>query len=84
VLLVDLIRGLFRGGIHLAPVIDPARDAQARRGAVVTVGCAYSRLVVGQDWVTAYRGRDGMLYRLLVMSSLQLRISDQRSIQVLV
>jgi uncharacterized linocin/CFP29 family protein len=85
VLYVDLLRNLFRGGIFLAPVIEPAADpAPPRRGAIVTVGLAYSRLVVGQDWVTAYRGRDGVLYRFLIMSSLQLRICDHASIQVLV
>src|SRR5205823_14034363 len=77
---VEQIRRLFRGGIHLAPVINPA---DGRYGAIVTVSRAYSRLVVGQDWVTTYRGRDGVLYRFLIMSSLQLRICDHRSIQVL-
>jgi uncharacterized linocin/CFP29 family protein len=77
---VDLIRGLFRGGIHMAPVIA---GSDPRRGAIVTLGRAYSRLVVGQDWVTCYRGRDGVMYRLLIMSSLQFRVCDPRSIQVL-
>jgi uncharacterized linocin/CFP29 family protein len=78
---VDLLRRLFRCGIHLAPVINPA---DGRRGAIVTVGRAYSRLVVGQDWVTTYRGRDGVLHRFLLITSLQLRVCDPLSIQVLV
>jgi uncharacterized linocin/CFP29 family protein len=77
---VEQIRRLFRGGIHLAPVINPA---DGRHGAIVTVSRAYSRLVVGQDWVTAYRGRDGVLFRFLIMSSLQFRVCDPASIQVL-
>jgi uncharacterized linocin/CFP29 family protein len=84
VLLVDLLRNLFRGGVYLAPVIDPERDpVLGRIGAVVTVGPAYLRLVVGQNWATGYRGRDGVHYRFLIQSSLQLRICDPRSIQVL-
>jgi uncharacterized linocin/CFP29 family protein len=80
---VEQIRRLFRGGIHLAPVINPPTDPRGRYGAIVTMSRAYSRLVVGQDWVTAYRGRDGVLYRFLIMGSLQLRICDLASIQVL-
>jgi uncharacterized linocin/CFP29 family protein len=83
-LYVDLVRNLFRGGIFLAPVIVPATDPAARRGVIVTVGRAYSRLVVGQDWITGYRGRDGVMYRFLIMNSLQLRVCDHFSIQVLV
>jgi uncharacterized linocin/CFP29 family protein len=84
VLMVDLLRNLFRGGFFMVPAIDPAHDTPSYRvGAIVTVGSAYSRLVVGQDWVTTYRGRDGVLYRFLIMNSLQLRVCDPRSIQVL-
>ena len=83
VLNVDLLRSLFRGGIYLAPVINEG-DAHDRLGAVITTGRAYSRLVVGQDWVTTYRGRDGLMHRFMIMSSLQLRICDRRSIQVLI
>src|SRR5262249_44146949 len=87
----DLIRSLFRGGIYMAPVIDSATDPvvpsdplnSERVGAVVTLGRSYSRLVVGQDWYTAYRGRDGVTHRFLLLSSLQLRICDPGSIQVL-
>jgi uncharacterized linocin/CFP29 family protein len=81
---IDLIRNLFRGGVHMAPVIAPGNDDEGRRGAIVTLGRAYSRLVVGQDWVSSYRGRDGVFHRFLIMSSLQLRVCDPRSIQVLV
>jgi uncharacterized linocin/CFP29 family protein len=84
VLLVDLLRSLFRGGIYMVPVIEPRRDRnQFRVGAVITLGRAYSRLVMGQDWGTAYRGCQGVLYRFLIETSLQLRICDSRSIQVL-
>jgi uncharacterized linocin/CFP29 family protein len=84
VLLVDLLRSLFRGGIYMVPVIDPRRDPeQFRAGAVITLGRAYLRLVVGLDWATAYRGCQGVLYRFLIESSLQLRVCDPRSIQVL-
>jgi uncharacterized linocin/CFP29 family protein len=84
VLYVDLLRSLFRGGVYLAPVIDPAHDGtRHRRGAIITAGAAYSRLVVGQDWLTTYRGRDGVLHRFLIMDSLQLRICSDLSIQVL-
>jgi hypothetical protein len=38
---------------------------------------------VGQDWGTSYRGRDGVLHRFLLMSSLQLRVCDPLSIQLL-
>ena len=55
-----------------------------RLGAIVTAARAYSRLVVGQDWITNYRGRDGVLYRFLIMDSLQLQVCDPLSIQVLV
>jgi hypothetical protein len=50
---------------------------------VITLGRAYLRLVIGQDWVTAYRGCQGVLYRFLIQTSLQLRVCDPRSIQVL-
>jgi uncharacterized linocin/CFP29 family protein len=83
VLIIELLRNLFRGGVYLAPVVSPAGDPQRRLGAVVTLGSAYSRLIVGQDWVTAYRGRDGVLYRFLLLDSLQLRVCDPLSIQVL-
>jgi uncharacterized linocin/CFP29 family protein len=80
---VELFRNLFRGGIYLAPVIDPTRDDVQRVGAVVTLGRAYARLVVGQDWHVAYRGSNGVQHSFLILSSLQLRICDLRSIQVL-
>jgi uncharacterized linocin/CFP29 family protein len=82
---VHLLASLFRGGIYMAPVIDRSHpdDPHGPRGAVVTVGRAFASLVVGQDWVTSYRGRDGVLYRFLIVSSLQLQISDPLSIQVL-
>jgi uncharacterized linocin/CFP29 family protein len=83
-LIIDVLRSLFRGGIYLVPVIDPARDPFGRQGAIITVGSAYSRLIVGQDWVTSYRGRDGMLYRFLIMSSLQLRVCEPPSIELLI
>lgn len=90
VLVVDLLRNLFRGGVFMAPVIDSTTDNYSfqniryrRMGAIVTVGRAYSRLVVGQDWLTAFVGRDGVLYRFLITDSLQLRVCDHLSIQVL-
>jgi uncharacterized linocin/CFP29 family protein len=85
VLIVELLQTLFRGGIFMVPVIHPDLDPHhSRRGAVVTIGRAYSRLVVAQDWTTNYRGRDGVLYRFLLMDSLQLRVCEPASIQVLV
>jgi uncharacterized linocin/CFP29 family protein len=83
ILLVDLLRNMFRGGIFMAPVINSETDGKKRVGAIVTVGRPYSRLVVGQDWVTTYRSRDGVLYRFLILNSLQLRVCDPASIQVL-
>jgi uncharacterized linocin/CFP29 family protein len=86
VLLVDILRNMFRGGVYMAPVIDPGVDPGllgCRAGAIVTVGRAYSRLVVGQDWVTAYRGCGGVLHRFLILNSLQLRICEPLSIEVL-
>jgi uncharacterized linocin/CFP29 family protein len=83
VLLVDLIRSLFRGGVYMVPVIDSTRDPQTRIGAIITVGRAFSRLIVGQDWYTAYRGRNGLTHQFLLMSSLQLRVCERASIQVL-
>jgi uncharacterized linocin/CFP29 family protein len=85
VLIVELLRSLFRGGVYMVPVIRPELDTDRhRRGAVITLGRAYSRLVVGQDWLAGYRGRDGLLYRFLLMDSLQLRVCESASIQVLV
>jgi uncharacterized linocin/CFP29 family protein len=87
VVLLDLLRSLFREGVYMAPVIAPAHDLDGRRrrcGAIVTAGRAYSRLIVGQDWHTAYRGRDGILQRFLLLDSLQLRVCDHLSIQVLI
>lgn len=89
--LVELVRSLFRGGIYMAPVINSGNDPVVlanpnnsfRVGAVVTLGRAYSRLVVGQDWYTAYRGRDGVLHNFVLMSSVQYQICDPGSIQVL-
>jgi uncharacterized linocin/CFP29 family protein len=84
VLMVDILRNLFRGGVFMVPVIDPGPDTPLYRvGAIVTVGRSYSRLVVGQDWVTAYRGRSGVLQRFIILNSLQLRICEPDSIQVL-
>jgi len=83
VLLVDLLRNLFRGGVYMAPVINGKNDEYHRAGAIVTVGRAYSRLVVGQDWLTTYKGSDGVQHRFLIVDSLQFRICDPASIQVL-
>jgi uncharacterized linocin/CFP29 family protein len=85
VLIVELLRTLFRGGVYMVPVIHPGLDPlQRRRGAVITLGRAYSRLVLAQDWTTNYRGQDGVLYRFVLMDSLQLRVCEPASVQVLV
>jgi uncharacterized linocin/CFP29 family protein len=83
VLLVDVLSRLFRGGVYMAPVIRRQASEDKRVGAIITVGRAYARLVVGQDWYTAYRGRDGVQHRFLLMSSLQLRVCETASIEVL-
>jgi uncharacterized linocin/CFP29 family protein len=84
----DLIKPLFRGGIHMVPVINPFyADEKGRQdlrgGAVVSLGRGNSRLIIGQDWTVGYRGLNGIFYRFLIESSLQLRISEPLSIQVL-
>jgi uncharacterized linocin/CFP29 family protein len=86
--LADLLRELFVMGVHLVPVIQPdpaANAAHVRRGLGVIVTCSrpYVRLVIGQDWTTAYRGTDGVYHRFLIVSSLRLEITEPRAIQVL-
>jgi uncharacterized linocin/CFP29 family protein len=88
-LLIEVLQRIFVAGIYVVPVIRPNLAAVPPlpgqvRGAIVTCGRAYQRLVVGQDWVTGYRGRMGMYHRFVIASSLRLEITEPRAIQVLV
>jgi uncharacterized linocin/CFP29 family protein len=90
VLAVDLLQRVFLGGIHMAPVIQPdgspptpAVDPLKRVGVVLSPSRSYMRLVVGQDWTTAYRSTSGLYHRFLIASSLRLEISEPRALQLL-
>lgn len=87
-LLIEVLQRILVAGIHIVPVIRPNLAAfpplpGRARGAIVNCGRPYQRLVVGQDWVTGYRGRLGMYHRFVISSSLRLEITEPRSIQVL-
>jgi uncharacterized linocin/CFP29 family protein len=81
--LIDALSRLFGSGIHMVPVIRTSAE-ETRLGVIVTATRAYVRLVVGQDWVTAYRGLSGVYHRFNLLDSLRLEISEPRSLQLLV
>jgi uncharacterized linocin/CFP29 family protein len=96
VVLIDLLRRLFSAGIHMAPVIRPGVPGPIAIGAfplppaigdplgvIVTAARCYTRLVVGQDWATAYRGMSGLYHRFMILDSLCLQVSEPTSLQVL-
>jgi uncharacterized linocin/CFP29 family protein len=89
VVLVDLLRELFAVGVFMVPVIQPALTGTGTPvsgeplGAVITCARPYLRLVLGQEWTTAYRGMTGAYHRFLLMGSLRLDITDENAIQVL-
>lgn len=96
VVLIDLLSRLFPAGVFLAPIIRPGPPGPINAfppppprqldplGVIVTAARPYVRLVVGQDWATAYRGIRGLYHRFMIMNSLRLEISEPDAIQVLV
>jgi len=80
--LVEVLRDLFASGVHMVPVITP-QPGDRRLGVVVTCAAPYLRLVIGQDWITAFRGTTGVFLRFAIMESLRLDISEPRSREVL-
>jgi uncharacterized linocin/CFP29 family protein len=87
--LVDLVRRLFTIGVHLAPAIQPL---VVTRGipqpgepiGVIINGGPYVRLIIGQDWVVAYRGMSGVYHRFIIMNSFRLEILDPEAVEVLI
>jgi uncharacterized linocin/CFP29 family protein len=95
VTLTELLRALFAMGVHMVPVIGPSPappppfpagfpPAGTELGVIVTCSRPYVRLVVGQDWTTAYRGTNGVYHRFVIASSLCLDICAPDALQVLV